>query len=129
MKSLSIIALAALSYAMSVHGQGALVTPVGVAVSEPDEEETAPALAEVQPQIEFKLAPQQQARLRNDKPNDNRRRRNRPLNWPRPRRRRLPRLRQPAHEESSPRLGFPLRPTINDSRESSAAVAGVPGGP
>ena len=61
MKLLSIIALAALSYAMSVHGQGALVTPVGVAVSEPDEEETAPALAEVQPQIEFELAPQQQA--------------------------------------------------------------------
>ena len=61
MKSLSIIALAALSYAMSVHGQGALVTPVGVAVSEPDEEETAPALAEVQQQIEFELAPQQQA--------------------------------------------------------------------
>ena len=61
MKSLSIIALAALSYAMSVHGQGALVTPVGVAVSEPDEEETAQALSEVQQQIEFELAPQQQA--------------------------------------------------------------------
>ena len=66
MKSLSIIALAALSCsgAMSVSGQGALLTPapVGVvAAGEQDEEEAARASAEVQQQIELELTPMQQA--------------------------------------------------------------------